>query len=303
MKKEDEAEGRFAHHEKDGTRDTCCKLLKNRQKNGILPWKNAEKKMLALQTNEAEQRSLEARNERIPLISCQEISRPPLLLFEDNAEDFDTELTSFNDLWDTNDQVSCNEYLPYYRTYASLLEVPHSINTGMKEEDTEREGGVQSNECVFKSIYEDEPLNGMGLVTGIVPYYRSYEEYLGSPDLPSEVHSRADSEEAETDSPEEIESEIDCEVEEVLENAVVPGECNTDEYDNQCLEELTDNHLLPDSIINPCHSEISLLDESLSPEYPSPSGYFPFYRTYGQLFLSPVASSNTEFSIEVKRFW
>lgn len=156
----------------------------------------------------------------MPLICCQDISEPLLLLLEDNTEDFDTELTSFNDLWDTSDQMSYNEYLPYYRTYTNLLEVPQYLNTGVEKENIERGGGIESNECVFKSICKDESLNVMGLVTGYVPYYRSHEEYFGSQDLPSKVHSRADNEETMTDSTKEMESENNCEAEKVFENAV-----------------------------------------------------------------------------------
>lgn len=133
------------------------------------------------------------------------------------------ELTSFNDSWDTSDQGSCTGYLPYYRTHANLLNVPQDINKGVQQEDTEGEGGFQSNEYVYKSIYEEEPLHDISSVTGYVPYYRSYEEYFGSPDYPSEVHSTADSGDsgdAETDSTEGIESDIDYEVEEVFRNAV-----------------------------------------------------------------------------------
>uniref|UniRef100_A0ACB8EIS4 Uncharacterized protein n=1 Tax=Sphaerodactylus townsendi TaxID=933632 RepID=A0ACB8EIS4_9SAUR len=302
MRKEDYAEGKFVHNEKNGNQETCCTLLRNHEKNGILPLKSTEKKMLQLQTNEAQQQSLEARTERVSLISCEEITKT-LLLFDDNAEDCDTELTPFNDLWDTSDLVYCNEYLPYYRTYANLLEIPQFINTEVKQEEKEGEGEIQSNGCVFKSIYEDEPLNNMGLDTGYVPYYRSYEDYFGNPALPSKVHSRADNEETEANITKEIESEIDHEVEEILQNSVVQGECTTDENVNQCTKELTNNNLLLDSIINSGDSEISPLDEILSLDRSSSSSYYPYYRTWGQIFFSPVASSNAECSIAVKMLW
>lgn len=138
-------------------------------------------------------RSLEPQIESITPCSCQETSEPVLLLIEDNTEDFKSELTLYNDLRDTSDLVSCHEYLPYYRTYATLLENPLSINT--ENETTE---DVQSNGYVFKSEYEDKPINNIGFDSGYVPYYRSYEEYFTSPALPSEVPSKAETEKAET---------------------------------------------------------------------------------------------------------
>ncbi|XP_061477906.1 uncharacterized protein LOC133382242 isoform X1 [Rhineura floridana] len=297
MKKEDNLETNVIQYEKSYKQKTYCRLMKKQQKNGISPWKNTGKIKKGLQSNESSQQSLEEKNETASPFSCRETSKPPSLSTEDSAEDFNIELTIFNDLMASSDLIPCNEYIPYYRTYANLVENPLQINTELNHENIERED-IQSNGCVFKLKHEDEPLNDMDLTNGYFPYYRTYEEYFDSSDLSTEVHSRTESEEGETNE-EEIESKIDCEIEEVYEDTVTQENWETNEDTSQYLESLkyTETQILTDSIIEFCDSEMSLFDEILSlNQSPSASGYFPYYRTYGKLFLSPVASSNVFYS-------
>ncbi|XP_061477912.1 uncharacterized protein LOC133382242 isoform X2 [Rhineura floridana] len=271
MKKEDNLETNVIQYEKSYKQKTYCRLMKKQQKNGISPWKNTGKIKKGLQSNESSQQSLEEKNETASPFSCRETSKPPSLSTEDSAEDFNIELTIFNDLMASSDLIPCNEYIPYYRTYANLVENPLQINTELNHENIERED-IQSN--------------------------GTYEEYFDSSDLSTEVHSRTESEEGETNE-EEIESKIDCEIEEVYEDTVTQENWETNEDTSQYLESLkyTETQILTDSIIEFCDSEMSLFDEILSlNQSPSASGYFPYYRTYGKLFLSPVASSNVFYS-------
>ncbi|CAI5766659.1 Hypothetical predicted protein [Podarcis lilfordi] len=124
---------------------------------------------------------------------------------------------------------------------------------------------------------------------------RTYEEYFGSSDLPSEIHSGAESEGSVANNAEEIKSEISCETEEVSEGPDIQENCETSEDTSQCSESLqfTENQVLTDSIVESCDSDLSLFDEILNlKQSPSDSGYFPYYRTYGKLLLGPEASSN-----------
>ncbi|XP_053145367.1 uncharacterized protein LOC128342258 isoform X2 [Hemicordylus capensis] len=312
MKMEDTLKAEV-QNEKKNKQETHSKSLKKQQKNRISPWKTAKKKKkrLQLQTHEVEDNYCESKSESnpesvdiwtghqhsegrnlsAPQSSDQETSKPLLQLTEDSTDDFSTELTLFNDSVATSNLKSCNEYLPYYRTYASLLETPLDITTEVKHENTEREGGVQSNGCVFQDKYEDEPLHDTDIASGYFPYYRSYEEYFGSSDPPSETHS-AENEEAETNSKEETESENDYEIEEAYEDTVFHENGATSKDTSQCSGlEVTESYLLSNPIIEPFDSEISFFDELLSLNRPSSSGYFPYYRTYGKLLPSPEASS------------
>ncbi|KAJ6667913.1 hypothetical protein lerEdw1_016234 [Lerista edwardsae] len=282
MEKKDSLEVKVVQQKKNNRLKRPCKLFKKQQENGISPWKNAGRKKTG-------QQCYEAWKANEPLFSCQQqVSKPLLLSIEDGIEDFKTELTLFNDLVVTNDLKFCHEYLPYYRTNTNLLETHLDPNTGDKYENIGE--GIQSNGCAFQPEYEDEPLKDMG--TGYFPYYRSYEEYFSNSDLTGEAYSSVDSEEAETSSTEELGSVVDCEIEEIYEDTIIQENGETNENTSQDTDslKLSPSNLFP--IIEPCDSESSFFNEIESLNQPSFSrGYFPYYRTYEKIILSPEASA------------
>ncbi|XP_053236155.1 uncharacterized protein LOC128409602 [Podarcis raffonei] len=289
MKEEDNSEAKVTQDERNYKQKARCRFMR-KQKNGISPWKNTGKLKKRLQSKEKSQESLKETKERAPTLSCQETSKS----VENSAEDFNTEWTIFNDLFFSSDVAPCNEFIPYYRTYSNLVEIPLQVNIELSHENAEGEE-VQSDGCVFNPKYEDEPLRDVSLTMGYFPYYRTYEEYFGSSDLPSEIHSGAESEGSVANNAEEIKSEISCETEEVSEGPDIQENCETSEDTSQCSESLqfTENQVLTDSIVESCDSDLSLFDEILNlRQSPSDSGYFPYYRTYGKLLLGPEASSN-----------
>lgn len=167
------------------------------------------------------QRKFEERNERAQPFVCQETFQSQSVLTENISEGFKTELTFSNDPGITNEFMSHDGYVPYYRTYANLVDTPLCTNVALKEENTEKGGGVQSSGCVFNPQYEDEPSNATGIfATGYFPYYRTYEEYLSTSDIPCEAHSTVESEEAETSNGAEMESESDHGTEDELDPTV-----------------------------------------------------------------------------------
>ncbi|CAM4711433.1 unnamed protein product [Lepidochelys kempii] len=65
--------------------------------------------------------------------------------------------------------------------------------------------------------------------------------------------------------------------------------------------EPSDSLLLNNSIAENCGSEISLLNGLSRLNQPfSPTGYFPYYRTYGELLLSPAPHDGFSTSTEAQ---
>ncbi|KAH0629792.1 hypothetical protein JD844_012165 [Phrynosoma platyrhinos] len=219
MEKEENVEAKVFQHEKNCTAKMYCKLL--RKKNGISPWKETEKIKNKLEANENDQHTFEGRNEGSEFLDTQEASQALSPSREDNAEEFNSELTFFNDLVITSDPVSHIEYVPYYRTYTSFIEIPLCINPDGQQENTEKEDELQSNGCAWKLQYEDEPLYDFDhFPTGYFPYYRTCEEYFSNSELPSDLYNTAEIEETETNSADPTDSETDCEIVGVCEDIV-----------------------------------------------------------------------------------
>ncbi|KAJ7316464.1 hypothetical protein JRQ81_002626 [Phrynocephalus forsythii] len=292
MKKEERAEVKVIQYGRNYEQKMYGKLLKKQEINGVLPWKKMERMKKKVPTNESGQQRSEERNEKTQPFVCQEASQSPSST-ENTSEGFETELSLSSDSGVTNEFMSFDGYFPYYRTYANLVEPPLCMNVDVKQENTGKERGIQSNGCVFNPQYEDEPSNAMGIfATGYFPYYRTCEEYLSTSDFPCEVHGTVESEETETNNGEEIESEIDHDTEDAFVNTIIQENCEINEDTSKCFDFL-EIHILTHTITEPCNSEFSPLDEILNlNRSPFSSGYFPYYRTYGKLLLGSVNSNN-----------
>nr|XP_020638428.1 uncharacterized protein LOC110073495 [Pogona vitticeps] len=292
MKKENNAQVKIIQYDKNYKQKINGKFMKKQDKNGILPWKKMDRMKKKLQTNESGHQRFEERSERAQPFLCQETTQSLSISTENTSEGFKTEPTLSNDSGITGEFMSYDGYVPYYRTYAKLVETPVCMNVDLKQENAEK-GGVQSNGCVFNPQYEDEPSNVMGIfATGYFPYYRTREEHFSTSDFPCESHSTAESGEAETNKGGEEESEIDHDAEDAFENMVVQENHETYEDTSQWFDFL-ENHTLTDSVTESCDSKSSLLGEiSNLNQSPSSSDYFPYYRTYGNLLLGPMNSNH-----------
>ncbi|XP_034264628.1 uncharacterized protein LOC117660573 [Pantherophis guttatus] len=282
MKKENNVEANVMIHEKAYSKKMRYKLMKRQTKNGISPWQKIENRKNGVH-------SLQERNESPPTLIHPETSKLLPLSTEDGAEDFNIELTHFNDLVRSN-PTTCSEYMPYYRTDTNLVESPSCLNSEVNQNSPEGEDRVQSNCCVFKLKHKEEFTNERELDTEYFPYYRTYEEYLTSSNPSEEIKSREQNEEATTNSDEKIRSEAVSNAETEYANTDFQESSIANEDTGQCLEnfDFTETLLSTNSTIDSGDSENFLLEEILSRnQLPSSSnGYFPYYRTYGKLIVT-----------------
>ncbi|KAH1166718.1 hypothetical protein KIL84_015890 [Mauremys mutica] len=279
------------------------------EKNGILPWNTAEETREWSRKNESVQQNLEGNLETILPFYRSEASNFFLLLIEDSAEDFDTELSLFNELSISSDLVSSPQYLPYYRTHEEFFINPVSldtllIRTEVEEGDIRREKREGSGGCKVNTVREDETLSNLVISTGYFPYYRSYEEHFGSPVLHDGLSITAEGKEANRESNEKrgdvCEGAVGCS------DKSIPKSYETEKeaISSMPSAEPSGSLLLTDGITENCGSEISLLNGLSRLNQPfSPTGYFPYYRTYGEL-ISPAShdgssTSSTEVRVDV----
>ncbi|XP_039339855.1 uncharacterized protein LOC120369983 [Mauremys reevesii] len=278
------------------------------EKNGILPWNTAEETREWSRKNESVQQSLEGNLETILPFYRSEASNFFLLLIEDSAEDFDTELSLFNELSISSDLVSSPQYLPYYRTHEEFFINPVSldtllIRTEVEEGDIRREKREGSGGCKVNTVREDETLSNLVISTGYFPYYRSYEEHFGSPVLHDGLSTTAEGKEANRESNgkrgDVCEGAVGCS------DKSIPKSYETEKeaISSMPSAEPSGSLLLTDSITENCGSEISLLNGLSRLNQPfSPTGYFPYYRTYGELIPAShdgSSTSSTEVRVEV----
>ncbi|XP_042707433.1 uncharacterized protein LOC101938691 [Chrysemys picta bellii] len=265
------------------------------EKNGILPWNTAEETGEWSRKNESVQQSLEGNLETILPFYRSEASNFFLLLIEDSVEDFDTELSLFNELSNSSDLVSYPQYLPYYRTHEEFFINPVSLDTlliraDVDEGDIGREKREGSGGCKVNSIREDETLSNLVISTGYFPYYRSYEEHFGSPVLHDGLSITAQGKETNGESNEKR-GDV-CEVAVGCSDKSIPQSYKTEKEAISSMPSVkpSGSFLLTDSITENCGSEISLLNGLSRLNQPfSPTGYFPYYRTYGELLISPAS--------------
>ncbi|ETE72233.1 hypothetical protein L345_01945, partial [Ophiophagus hannah] len=186
--------------------------------------------------------------------------------------------------------------MPYYRTDTNLVESPSCINTEVNQNSPEGEDRVQSNCCVLKLKYKGESTNERELDTEYFPYYRTYEECLSSSNPSEEMKNKEQNEEVGTNSDEKINREAISNSETEYANTDIQENSITNEDTGQCLEnfDFTEAILSTNSIVESGDSEKFLLEEILSRnQLPSSSnGYFPYYRTYGKLIVTPKDSIN-----------
>ncbi|KAK9406544.1 hypothetical protein NXF25_005318 [Crotalus adamanteus] len=289
MKKENNVEANVIIHEKAYSKKMRFKLMKRQTKNGISPWQKTENKKNGVHI-------LQERNESTPTLIHTATSKPLPLSAEDGTEDFNIELTNFNDLMVRCNSITCSEYMPYYRTDTILVENFPCINSEANQKSPEGENRVQSNCCVFKLKHKEESSNERELDTEYFPYYRTYEEYLSSSNPSVEIKSREKNEEADTNNDEKIRSEAVSNAETEYANTDFQENSITNEDTGQCLEnfDFTETLLSTNSTIDYGDSENFLLEEILiRNQLPSSSnGYFPYYRTYGKLIVTPEDSIN-----------
>ncbi|TFK09551.1 ATP-binding cassette sub-family A member 13 [Platysternon megacephalum] len=241
------------------------------------------------------QQSLEGNLETILPFYRSEASNFFLLLIEDSAEDFDTELSLFNELSNSSDLVSYPQYLPYYRTHEEFFINPVSLDTlliraEVEEGDIGREKREGSGGCKINTIREDETLSNLVISTGYFPYYRSSEEHFGSQVLHDGLSITAEGKEANRESNEKR-GDV-CEVAVGYSDKRIPQSYKTEKEAISSMPnvEPSGSLLLTDSITENGGSEISLLNGLSRLNQPfSPTGYFPYYRTYGELLISPAS--------------
>ncbi|KAG6941158.1 hypothetical protein G0U57_007256 [Chelydra serpentina] len=276
------------------------------EKNGILPWNTAEETEEWSRKNELVQQSLEGNLETILPFYRTEASNFFLLLIEDSAEDFDTELSLFNELSISSDLVSSPQYLPYYRTHEEFFINPESLDTlliraDVEEGDIEREKREGSGGCKVNTIREDETLSNLALSTGYFPYYRSYEEHFRSPVLHDGLSITAEGKEANAESNEKrgdvCEVAVGCSDKSIAQSY----ETEKEAISSMPSVEPSGPLLSTDSIADNCGSEILLLNGLSRLNQPfSPTGYFPYYRTYGELLISPATHDGISTSTDAQ---
>ncbi|XP_062494048.1 uncharacterized protein LOC134173730 [Pezoporus occidentalis] len=196
-----------------------------------------------------------------------------VLLTRDSPEDLHTKLLLCNDHSFPDYLVFALSYLPYYRT-SHLLTSPSFLPESLVS--TEPEAGFDEGKADIK---QDEQVSYPAVSTGYFPYYRMHEELLGQP-----LTHGLNAEEKRPDNDGKDESEGDAE-------STVPRSL---ELDKRACSPTSDEEppaqpLLRDSITAHCLSTSYFPSglPALNQLFPS-SGYFPYYRTEGELCTDPV---------------
>nr|XP_025036985.1 uncharacterized protein LOC112544638 [Pelodiscus sinensis] len=274
------------------------------EKNGLLPWNTAERTGEWSRKNELV-KSLEGNLETILPFYRSEASNSFLLLIEDDIEVFDSELSLFNELPIPSNLISSPHYLPYYRTYEEFFINPVSLDTlcvkaEMEDSDIGGEKRDRGRGCKANTIREDENRSHVVISTGYFPYYRSYEEYFGRPVLNDGLSMPTEGKEA---NPRSNERGSICEVAVGRSDESISQSYETEKEGIFSMPgvESSGSCLLTDSIVGHCASEISLLNGLLMRNQPfSSTGYFPYYRTYGELLFSPAPQDGYSISTDAQ---
>ncbi|KAK4814793.1 hypothetical protein QYF61_027238 [Mycteria americana] len=213
-----------------------------------------------------------------------------ILLSRDSPEDLNAKLPLCNDQSVPDYLVFALAYLPDYRMSHTFIS-PSSL--AASHTSTEREERFNDGKVNTK---QDEKVSSSAISTGYFPYYRTYEDLLGQPPT-----YRLNTEEKKPDNDGKDESEGGCAEDVGDAEKTIPPNLGSDK---RALSSMTDeepraHQVLRDSTSEHCLSRTSFPSglPGLNQALPS-VGYFPYYRTEGELCTGPALADRFFTGIE-----